>query len=74
VIASRQALEQRYAELADRYPEGEGVPVPPFWGGFRVHPESVEFWQGRLNRLHDRLRYRSDPSAPTGWVIERLCP
>ncbi|WP_063796176.1 pyridoxamine 5'-phosphate oxidase [Streptacidiphilus griseoplanus] len=74
VVASRQALEQRYAELADRYPEGEGVPVPPFWGGFRLHPETVEFWQGRQNRLHDRLRYRADPTAPTGWVVERLCP
>ncbi|MFJ6214261.1 pyridoxamine 5'-phosphate oxidase [Streptomyces sp. NPDC092296] len=74
VVASRRLLEQRYAELADRYPEGEGVPVPPFWGGFRVHPEAVEFWQGRQNRLHDRLRYRADPTAPTGWAIERLCP
>ncbi|AXI81361.1 pyridoxamine 5'-phosphate oxidase [Peterkaempfera bronchialis] len=74
VIASRQVLEQRYAELADRYPEGEGVPVPPFWGGFRLHPEAMEFWQGRQNRLHDRLRYRADPASPTGWTVERLCP
>ncbi|MFF4651722.1 pyridoxamine 5'-phosphate oxidase [Streptomyces sp. NPDC001380] len=73
-VASRQELEERYAELAARYPEGEGVPVPPFWGGFRLHPETVEFWQGRLNRLHDRLRYRADPEAPTGWTVERLCP
>ena len=43
VVASRQNLEKRYAELVDRYPEGEGVPVPPFWGGFRLHPETVEF-------------------------------
>jgi pyridoxamine 5'-phosphate oxidase len=74
VIPSREALERRYAELAERYPEGEGVPVPPFWGGYRVAPETVEFWQGRSNRLHDRLRYRLDPAAPTGWRVERLCP
>jgi pyridoxamine 5'-phosphate oxidase len=73
-VESREALEQRYAELAARYPEGEGVPVPPFWGGYRIAPETVEFWQGRRNRLHDRLRYRLDPTAPTGWRVERLCP
>ncbi|MEY9936337.1 pyridoxamine 5'-phosphate oxidase [Streptacidiphilus sp. MAP5-52] len=73
-VASREELEQRYADLAARYPEGEGVPAPPFWGGFRVAPGSVEFWQGRENRLHDRLRYDADPTAPTGWRVERLCP
>ena len=70
-VASREVLEQRYAELASRYPQGEGVPVPPFWGGFRVIPRSVEFWQGRPNRLHDRLRYTA---TSTGWDVERLCP
>lgn len=73
-VGGRDVLEQRYAELERRYPEGEGVPVPPFWGGYRVIPESVEFWQGRENRLHDRLRYLADPSAPAGWRVERLCP
>ncbi|WP_370151278.1 pyridoxamine 5'-phosphate oxidase [Streptacidiphilus sp. EB129] len=73
-VASREELERRYAELEARYPEGEGVPVPPFWGGYRVEPEGVEFWQGRENRLHDRLRYRRDPAAATGWTIERLFP
>jgi pyridoxamine 5'-phosphate oxidase len=73
-VSGRDVLEQRYAELERRYPEGEGVPVPPFWGGYRVVPESVEFWQGRENRLHDRLRYTADPSRPTGWRVERLCP
>ncbi len=70
-VSGREVLEQRYADLERRYPEGEGVPVPPFWGGYRVVPESVEFWQGRANRLHDRLRYvaRGD-----GWQVERLCP
>ena len=57
VVASRRELEQRYAEAAARWPEGTQVPVPPFWGGFRVTAATVEFWQGRENRLHDRLRY-----------------
>jgi pyridoxamine 5'-phosphate oxidase len=70
-VASREVLEQRFAELESRYPEGEGVPVPPFWGGFRVIPQSVEFWQGRPNRLHDRLRYSA---AEQDWTVERLCP
>ncbi|MCC9306712.1 pyridoxamine 5'-phosphate oxidase [Kitasatospora sp. RB6PN24] len=70
-VGSREVLEQRFAELEARYPEGEGVPVPPFWGGYRVVPQSVEFWQGRPNRLHDRLRYAA---AEPGWTVERLCP
>ncbi|GAA3017160.1 pyridoxamine 5'-phosphate oxidase [Kitasatospora albolonga] len=70
-VSSREVLEQRYAELERRYPEGEGVPVPPFWGGYRVVPDTVEFWQGRENRLHDRLRYAAGPG---GWRVERLCP
>lgn len=70
-VSSREVLEQRYADLERRYPEGEGVPVPPFWGGYRVVPEAVEFWQGRENRLHDRLRYVAEGE---GWRVERLCP
>ncbi|GGV17861.1 pyridoxine/pyridoxamine 5'-phosphate oxidase [Kitasatospora herbaricolor] len=70
-VDGREVLEQRYAELERRYPEGEGVPVPPFWGGYRVVPEVVEFWQGRANRLHDRLRYVAEGA---GWRVERLCP
>jgi pyridoxamine 5'-phosphate oxidase len=69
VISSRTELEQRLAVLEERYPDE--VPVPPFWGGLRVSPTSVEFWQGRPSRLHDRLRYRLDSS---GWVVERLSP
>lgn len=72
VVDSRDVLEKRYAELAARWPEGTRVPVPPFWGGFRVSPASVEFWQGRENRLHDRLRYVRD--AEGGWTVERLAP
>ncbi|GAA0640409.1 pyridoxamine 5'-phosphate oxidase [Streptomyces thermospinosisporus] len=72
VVASRDELDAAYAELASRYPEGEQVPVPPHWGGFRVRPETVEFWQGRENRLHDRLRYVAEPGG--GWRVERLAP
>jgi pyridoxamine 5'-phosphate oxidase len=71
VIGSRAELDDRYAELVRRWPEGTDVPMPDFWGGYRVIPEVVEFWQGRPNRLHDRLRYRRDGGA---WVIERLSP
>lgn len=72
VISSRAELDTAYAELAARYPEGEQVPAPPHWGGFRVVPRSVEFWQGRENRLHDRLRYVAE--ADGGWRVERLSP
>ncbi|MFD5584447.1 pyridoxamine 5'-phosphate oxidase [Streptomyces sp. NPDC058733] len=72
VIASRAELDEAYAELEARYPEGEQVPVPPHWGGFRVVPRSVEFWQGRENRMHDRLRYVA--KADGGWRVERLSP
>lgn len=71
VIGSRAELDRRYAELAARYPEGEQVPVPPEWGGLRVVPQEVEFWQGHENRLHDRLRYVLEGEQ---WRLERLCP
>jgi pyridoxamine 5'-phosphate oxidase len=71
VIASREELERRQAEVAARF-AGSPVPLPDFWGGYRVVPESVEFWQGRPGRLHDRLRY--ERSAAGGWVIRRLSP
>ena len=71
VVASREALEDRYAKEAARFPEGTEVPVPPYWGGFRVQARTVEFWQGRENRLHDRLRY---VRSGGGWSVERLAP
>ncbi|RLU90509.1 pyridoxamine 5'-phosphate oxidase [Streptomyces griseocarneus] len=71
VVSSRADIDAAYERLAARYPEGEPVPVPTSWGGFRVTAETVEFWQGRENRLHDRLRYVSEAG---GWRVERLCP
>lgn len=69
VVADRGVLDQRLAEAARRFPDQ--VPAPPHWGGFRLVPESVEYWQGRADRMHDRLRYRR---TGAGWVIERLAP
>jgi pyridoxamine 5'-phosphate oxidase len=74
-VASREELEHRYAQLAARYPVTEVVPAPPFWGGYRVRAQRVEFWQGRENRLHDRLVYESEGEGEReGWRIERLSP
>lgn len=71
VVSNREVLEQRLKEVEKRF-EGQEVPAPPFWGGFAVHPESIEFWQGRTNRLHDRFLYTRLEKG--GWKIERLSP
>ena len=70
VIDGREVLEQRMAELLKKY-DGKNIPLPPYWGGYRVTPIVFEFWQSRASRLHDRLRYRLVEGK---WVIERLAP
>jgi len=71
VVASREFLEKKVNEFEKKFSGGE-IPRPPHWGGFRVIPEQVEFWQGRPNRMHDRIRYTGKPAGK--WVIERLAP
>ena len=71
VIGGREELERKVAEMEERL-AGAEVPLPERWGGYRVRPETVEFWQGRRDRLHDRLVYRRQPGD--GWRIERLAP
>ncbi len=70
VLASRNALETEVRRLEETF-SGKDVPLPPFWGGYRLKPEEFEFWQGRENRLHDRLRYSRRANR---WIIERLSP
>jgi pyridoxamine 5'-phosphate oxidase len=71
VIPSKQALEERFGDLEDRFADG-AVPRPPHWGGYRLVPDTVEFWQGRPSRLHDRLRYTRRQHGD--WLLERLAP
>lgn len=71
VVASREALEKKWKDMAARYP-GETIPLPPNWGGYVLSPTRIEFWQGRPNRLHDRFRYVRQ--ADKSWKIERLAP
>ncbi len=71
IISGRAVLEQSMKELEQKY-AGAEIPLPPHWGGWRVRPDTVEFWQGRRSRLHDRLRYRREKSGD--WNVERLAP
>jgi pyridoxamine 5'-phosphate oxidase len=72
-LASRAELEQRYQGAAEKWPEGTTVPCPPQWGGYRVTPISIEFWQGRYSRLHDRLRYER-ANTTSDWELGRYYP
>lgn len=73
VLADRDELDRSTAAFESRFAGGD-VPRPEYWGGWRLVVDSAEFWQGRPNRLHDRISYRSDQHASSGWVIERLAP
>jgi pyridoxamine 5'-phosphate oxidase len=70
-LASRRELLDRVRELEDRYPDDE-IPLPPYWGGYRLIPDMFEFWESRESRLHDRFRYRLDRDG--NWSIQRLQP
>jgi pyridoxamine 5'-phosphate oxidase len=70
-LSSRAELEDRYTELERRWPEGTQLPMPDFWGGYRLEPERMEFWQGRPSRLHDRFRYTRQGAT---FVVARLAP
>lgn len=72
VLPGREPLERRLEELEAQYVDSDTIPRPEYWGGYRVVPEVIEFWQGRANRLHDRLRYTRRPDG--SWTIERLAP
>ncbi|MGH3912740.1 MAG: pyridoxamine 5'-phosphate oxidase [Pseudonocardiaceae bacterium] len=72
VVANRRALDVALEQVARRFADAERVPLPPHWGGIRIRPVSVEFWQGRPNRMHDRLRYRSNDDGE--WLVQRLAP
>ena len=71
VVGGRKILEDRLEALTHEY-QSKTIPLPPYWGGYRVAPETIEFWQGRPNRLHDRLRYTLQSNSQ--WLIERLSP
>ena len=68
----RAALDAAYRAMAERFVDGAPIPAPPHWGGFRIRPDEVEFWQGQASRLHDRLRFRVTDGGD--WVVERLAP
>jgi pyridoxamine 5'-phosphate oxidase len=71
IVDARQVLDSRLTEMTERFEDGD-IPLPPHWGGYRVKPDKMEFWQGRPNRLHDRFRYSRRADAT--WQIDRLAP
>ncbi len=73
-VESRESLDDAFAAVRTRFADTAEIAPPPFWGGYRVRPDTVEFWQGRVARMHDRLRYRRIADAEPPWVVERLSP
>jgi pyridoxamine 5'-phosphate oxidase len=73
-LSSREELENNFQKFADKYPDGSPVPTPDHWGGYVVQPTSVEFWQGRYSRLHDRIRFIKGPQNDNGWEVKRFYP
>ncbi len=71
VIPSREFLEKKYGEMSEQFSDLAEIPLPENWGGYALEPDAFEFWQGRPNRLHDRLRFRKQKST---WILERLSP
>lgn len=71
VVESREVMNQKFAELSEKYPDGTSIPLPDYWGGYEIVAEKIEFWQGRANRMHDRIVYSW---AEGEWVMERLLP
>lgn len=74
IIPDREYLEKQFSEFREKYSERDDVPLPPFWGGFRLIPERFEFWQGRESRLHDRICYLKKNGGKGEWEIVRLAP
>jgi len=74
VLKDRQELEDQVKEVEKRFEGMDKIPIPDFWGGLRILPTTIEFWQGRESRLHDRFKYTRDLNAESGWTIERLSP
>jgi pyridoxamine 5'-phosphate oxidase len=73
-VEDRAELEENLAAVEDEYSDDEPIPRPPHWGGYVVRPTQIEFWQGRPNRLHDRLRYRRPDTEADDWALDRLAP
>lgn len=74
VLKDREELEERVRNVERRFDDQEKIPVPDFWGGMRILPQAIEFWQGRQSRLHDRFLYRKGQDGEDDWLIERLSP
>ncbi len=74
VLRDREELEGQVKEVEARFEGNDKIPVPDFWGGLRVVPDTIEFWQGRQSRLHDRFRYKKDAAVNSGWSLVRLSP